>query len=139
MAGRYDTDARDAEAAEYLPLPRAAALVYARVFPQERVKDVKTLDLLGVAISARVPLYQRDMKSGAVRALKADEIARGRFARGASRLELPERPPLTFLLVARAEFAAAIEAIARDPRLAATLASTSSRPRLRAYSSARGA
>jgi hypothetical protein len=138
MAERYDTDARDAEAAEYLPLPRAAALVYARLFPQDGVKDVKTLDLLGVAISARVSLYQRDMKSSAVRALKADEIARGRFARGASRLELPDRPPLTFLLVARAEFTSALEAVVRDPLLAA-LRSTSTRPRRPGYSSARGA
>jgi hypothetical protein len=138
MAERYDTDARDAEAAEYLPLPRAAALVYARLFPQDRVKDVKTLDLLGVAISARVSLYQRDMKSSAVRALKADEIAHGRFARGASRLELPDRPPLTFLLVARAEFYSALEAVVRDPLLA-TLRSTSTRPRPPGYSSARGA
>ena len=135
MAARYDTDARDAEAAEYLPLPRAAALVYARLFPQARVKDVKTLDLLGVAISAHIALYQREMRSGSVRALEADRIARGRFARGASRLELPGGEPLTFLLVSRAEFYRTIDAIARDPLLVATL----SRPRRPAYSSARGA
>ena len=135
MAERYDTDARDAEAAEYLPLPRAAALVYSRLLPQASVKDVKTLDLLAVAISARIPLYQRNMKSGAVRALEADEVARGRFARGASRLELPNGVSLTFLLVSRAEFYRVIDAIARDPLLAATLI----RPRRPAYSSARGA
>ena len=98
MVERYDS-VRDAEAAEYLPLARAAALVHARLFPQESAKDVKTLDLLGLAISALIPLYQRDMKSGAVRALDGADIARGRFTRGASRLEIAGRAPLRFLLV----------------------------------------
>jgi hypothetical protein len=120
MAERYDT-ARDAEAADYVPLARAAALVYARLFPQERVKDVKTLDLLGLAISALIPLSQRDMKSGVVSALEAATIERGRFTRGASRLELAGRPPVRFLLVSRGDLYAAIGRIAADPRLRALL------------------
>lgn len=120
MAERYDT-ARDADAAEYLPLARAAALVHARLFPQESVKDVKTLDLLGLAISALIPLYQRDMKSGMVGVLEAGDIARGRFTRGASRLELAGRPPLRFLLVSRRELYPAIERVAADSRLRALL------------------
>ena len=100
MVERYDS-VRDAEAAEYLPLARAAALVHARLFPQESAKDVKTLDLLGLAISALIPLYQRDMKSGAVRSLDGADIARGRFTRGASRLEIAGRAPVRFLLVSR--------------------------------------
>ena len=108
-------DARDAEAAEYLPLPRAAALVYGRLFPGDRVKDIKTLDLVGLAISALIPLYQRDMKTGATTALDPAAIARGRFTRGAARLEFADRPPLGFLLVSRRELYPAIETIARDP------------------------
>jgi hypothetical protein len=129
MAERYDS-VRDAEAAEYLPLARAAALVHARLFPQESAKDVKTLDLLGLAISALIPLYQRDMKSGAVRALEAADIARGRFSRGASRLEIAGRAPLGFLLVSCRELYPAIERIAKDARLH-TLVATSGcrRPR----------
>lgn len=115
MAARYDADARDVEAAEYLPLARAAALVHARLFPPEAAKDMKTLDLLGLAISAVTPLYTRDMKTGAVRPLDAADLARGRFTRGATRLEFADRSPLRFLLVSRRELYPAIEAIAKDP------------------------
>jgi hypothetical protein len=126
MAERYDS-VRDAEAAEYLPLARAAALVHARLFPQESAKDVKTLDLLGLAISALIPLYQRDMKSGAVRALEGADIARGRFSRGASRLEIAGRAPLRFLLVSCRELYPAIERITKDARLHALVAGAAAR------------
>ena len=126
MAERYDS-VRDAEAAEYLPLPRAAALVHARLFPRESTKDVKTLDLLGLAISALIPLYQRDMKSGAVRALEGGDIARGRFTRGASRLEIAGRAPLRFLLVSCRELYPAIERITKDARLHALVAGAAAR------------
>jgi hypothetical protein len=126
MAERYDS-VRDAEAAEYLPLARAAALVHARLFPQESAKDVKTLDLLGLAISALIPLYQRDMKSGAVRALEAADVARGRFSRGASRLEIAGRAPLRFLLVSCRELYPAIERLTKDARLHALVAGAAAR------------
>lgn len=126
MAERYDS-VRDAEAAEYLPLARAAALVHARLFPRESAKDVKTLDLLGLAISALIPLYQRDMKSGAVRALEGADIARGRFTRGASRLEIAGRAPLRFLLVSCRELYPAIERITKDARLHALVAGAADR------------
>lgn len=126
MAERYDR-VRDAEAAEYLPLARAAALVHARLFPQESAKDVKTLDLLGLAISALIPLYRRDMKSGAVSALEGADIARGRFTRGATRLEFTGGAPLRFLLVSRRELYPAIERIAKDARLHALVAGAANR------------
>jgi hypothetical protein len=126
MVERYDS-VRDAEAAEYLPLARAAALVHARLFPQESAKDVKTLDLLGLAISALIPLYQRDMKSGAVRSLDGADIARGRFTRGASRLEIAGRAPLRFLLVSCRELYPAIERITKDARLHALVARSTDR------------
>jgi hypothetical protein len=138
MAERYDS-VRDAEAAEYLPLARAAALVHARLFPQESAKDVKTLDLLGLAISALIPLYQRDMKSGAVRALEGADIARGRFSRGASRLEIAGRAPLRFLLVSCRELYPAIERIAKDARLHALVATSGCRRPRPGRSSAPGA
>ena len=103
--------------AEYLPLARAAALVYARLFPTERVKDAKMLDLLAVAISARVPLCQQEVENGPLRKVPEADIERGRFTRGAARLEIPDRPPLRFLLVPRAALFAAMDAIARDPAL----------------------
>ena len=102
-------------AADFIPLARAAALVHDRLFPGHGVKDAKTLDVIALALSALIPLYQGDMEKGALSALEGGEIARGRFARGATRLEFPDRPPLRFLLVSRRELYPAIETIAKDP------------------------
>jgi hypothetical protein len=102
-------------AGEFIPLARAAALLHERLFPGCGVKDAKALDVLALALSALVPLYQGDVEDGAPRALEAATIARGRFTRGAARLEFPDRPPLRFLLVSRRELYPAIEAIASDP------------------------
>ncbi|MGH8732842.1 MAG: hypothetical protein ACREVB_04085 [Burkholderiales bacterium] len=102
-------------AAEFIPLARAAALLHERLAQDHGVKDAKTLDLIALALSAHIPLYQGDVENGALRALAATEIAGGRFTRGAARLEFPDRAPLRFLLVSRRELYAAIEAILRDP------------------------
>jgi hypothetical protein len=103
------------EDADFIPLARAAALVHGRLFPRESVMDAKTLDLLAVGISALIPLYQRDMESGALSAIEESDLARGRFTRGAARLELAGRAPLRFLLVSRRGLYPAIDTIARDP------------------------
>jgi hypothetical protein len=106
-----------AEAGELVPLARAAALAYGRLFPGESVKDAKTLDLIAVAISALVPLYQQENEKSTPRRVAEADLARGRFCRGAARLEFPDRPPLRFLVVPRAALYAAMETIARDPIL----------------------
>ncbi|HZO01316.1 MAG TPA: hypothetical protein VFB93_08965 [Burkholderiales bacterium] len=139
MAERQDP-ARDAEAAEYLPLARAAALAHDRLFPGQRVKDAKTLDLFALALSMVVPLYQRDMKTGALHALTQEEIGAGRFTRGATRLEFADRPTLRFLVVSRRELYPAIETIAKDPTCPILrLSRPQSHPRPPAYSSGKGA
>src|SRR5262245_56397102 len=104
-----------AEAAEYIPLARAAALVYGRLFPGDRVKDAKTLDLLAVAISARVPLYRQEDERSPLQVVDESDIARGRFTRGATRLEFPDRMPLRSLLVGGPELFPAIDATLKDP------------------------
>ena len=125
-----------AEAADYIPLARAAALLHGRLFPGQKVKDAKTLDLLALALSTRVPLYQRDMKTDALRALGEDDLMNGRFTRGATRLEFADRPTLRFLQVPRSELGPAIEAIAKDPTCPIWKLSRRPPP---AYSSATGA
>jgi hypothetical protein len=102
----------------YIPLARAAALAHERLFPGEPVKEAKALDLLALALSTLLPLYQRDMETGALRALGEDELACGRFARGATTLEFSHRPPLRFLVVPRAALPSAIEALVRESPLA---------------------
>jgi hypothetical protein len=102
-------------AAEFIPLARAAALAHDRLFPGHGVKDAKTLDVIALALSALIPFYQGDVEKAAPEPLDAREIARGRFTRGATRLEFPDRAPLRFLMVARRELAPAIDALAKDP------------------------
>jgi hypothetical protein len=102
-------------AAEFIPLARAAALAHDRLFPGHGVKDAKTLDVIALALSALVPLYQGNVENGMLAALDAGEIARGRFTRGATRLEFPDREPLRFLLVSRQDLYPAIDALAKDP------------------------
>ena len=118
-----------AEELDLVPLARAAALAHNRVFPGESVRDMKRLDLLALALSTLLPLYQRENEKDAPRALDKTEIGAGRFTRGATRLERPDRPPLRFLMVSRSDLSAALEAIVKDPAvqaLAARRASSSS-------------
>ena len=102
------------EEPDLIPLARAAALAHNRVFPGESVRDMKTLDLLALTLSTLVPLYQRENEKLPPRRLDKDEIAAGRFTRGATRLEYPSRPPLRFLMVGRRDLSAALEALAKD-------------------------
>src|SRR5690349_5258904 len=111
-------------ATDYIPLARAAALAHDRLFPEHPTKDAKTLDVLALALSALMPLYQRDMQTGALRPVGEQELSRGRFTRGATRLELANREPLRFLVVSRAELAAAIDRLARDSLAAARVSLT---------------
>lgn len=99
---------------EFIPLARAAAMAHERLFPDRPTKDSKLLDLLALALSDLVPLYQRDMESGALRALEEAEIASGRFTRGATTLEYRNRPPLRFLVVSLSELDAALPKLAQE-------------------------
>ncbi|HYR35973.1 MAG TPA: hypothetical protein VEQ87_16900, partial [Burkholderiales bacterium] len=72
---------------DFIPLARAAALAHERLFPEQPSKDFKTLDVIALALSSLMPLYQRDMESGALRAVEEAELAAGRFTRGATTLE----------------------------------------------------
>ena len=123
---------------DFIPLARAAALAHARVFPGESARDMKTLDVLALALSTLVPLYQRESEKEAPRALDKATIAAGRFTRGAMRLEFAGRPPLRFLVVARRDLSAALEALAKDAAATYRI-STLIRPRPQpAHSSPRG-
>ena len=103
-----------ADELDLIPLARAAALAHNRVFPGESVRDMKTLDLLALTLSTLLPLYQREGEKDVPRAVDKATIAAGRFTRGATRLELPERPPLRFLMVSRRDLSPALEALAKD-------------------------
>ena len=103
----------DAAIADFLPLARAAALAHERLFPDQPTKDAKTLDVIALALSTLIAVYQRE-ESGALRLVSEPELAVGRFTRGAMRLEIAGRPPLRFLAVSRSALYAAIEKLPQD-------------------------
>ena len=109
---------------EFLPLARAAALVHDQLFP-EQVKESKALDIIGLALSALITLYHRDAESGMLRTLSENEMAAGRFARGATTLEFTNRAPLRFLVVSRVQLYEAIERLREDTLIAGRLSLTS--------------
>ena len=110
---------------EFLPLARAAALAHDRLFPDQAVKESKALDIIALALSVLVPLYQRDAQSGCLRALTDGEVATGRFTRGATTLEFPNRPPLRSLVVSREQLYAAIKTLREDALIAGRMSLTS--------------
>ena len=77
----------DAAIMEYLPLARAAALAHDRLFPDQTTKDAKTLDVIALALSTLISIYERE-ESGALRLVTESELGAGRFTRGAMRLEM---------------------------------------------------
>jgi hypothetical protein len=109
---------------EFIPLARAAAMAHERLFPGQPSKDSKTLDLIALALSELLPLYQRDMGTGALRALSQAEVAAGRFTRGATTMEIAGRPALRYLVVSREQALGAAETLARDPVRAARVSLT---------------
>lgn len=111
---RYDA-AQDPGATQFIPVARAAALLHNRLFPGQSAKEAETLDTLALALSAAVPMYLRDPDTGAMRAVDKAVIARGRFTRGATRLEFDEGAPLRFLLVSQRELEPALQSLAADP------------------------
>jgi len=111
---RYDP-ARDPAATDFIPVARAAALLHDRVFPGCAVKEAHTLDMLAMALGGVITMYLRDPDTGAMRTLDKGVIARGRFTRGATRLDFGDGHPLRFLLVSRKELLPAIEALAANP------------------------
>jgi len=116
MAERHAS--ADSATPDFLPLARAAALAHGRLFPDQPVREAKALDIIALALSALVPLFQRDMESGALRALSESEMTTGRFTRGATTLEFANRPPLRSLVVSRVQLYEAIETLREDATIA---------------------
>ena len=114
-AGAFHNRSVMADELDLIPLARAAALAHNRMYPGESVRDMKTLDLLALALSTLLPLYQRENEKDVPRRLDAEEVATGRFTRGATRLERANRPALRFLMVARGDLPAALQAMVTLP------------------------
>src|SRR5437016_4902583 len=109
---------------DFIPLARAAAMVHERLFPEHPTKEAKTLDVIALALSTLLPLYRRDMESGALHAIPEADVAAGRFTRGATTLEIPHRQPLRFLVVSREALDRAARTLVRDSLAAARVSLT---------------
>ena len=109
---------------DFVPLARAAVLAHGELFPDHAVMESKALDIIALALSALLALYQRDAESGRLRPLSEDEVAAGRFTRGATTLEFANRPPLGSLVVSLKELRAAIETLREDALIAGRLSLT---------------
>jgi hypothetical protein len=80
---------------EFLPLPMAAAITYFRVVEHDEREPSSEglLDAVASAISVWVPIYG-SRKAGEPRArLSDDEVSRGMFSNGASRLRFRDGIP----------------------------------------------
>ena len=66
--------------APFIPLWEAAAVAFERLFPQEDERDARLLDVIALALSALIPIYTRNIESGALRELTDAEMEDGRHA-----------------------------------------------------------
>ena len=80
---------------EFLPLPMAAAITYFRVVEHDEREpsSESLLDAVASAISVWVPIYG-SRKAGEARVrLSDDDVSRGKFSNGASRLRFRDGTP----------------------------------------------
>jgi hypothetical protein len=92
-----------------IPLFAAAVIAYERVFSTRRnqhvTPSVDELDLVGLALSSRLPLYGVRAAGRAPARISEEELMEGMFWGGAMRLELGRgRAAITQLVVRKAEF-----------------------------------
>jgi hypothetical protein len=104
--------------AQLVPLSSAAATAYRALVARPPSDTMPlpdgVLDVAAIALAACMPIYGARLPDEPVRRLSDAELAGGRFARGAARLDFAGRmPPFTRLAVAQAELT---EAIARLKR-----------------------
>lgn len=94
---------------EFIPLPDAASLAFQRLAsdPRKRARHAEgVLDVAAIALAACIPIYAL---GGAPRRLSEDEVWRGSFCRGASRLVFrDEAAPVEGLAVRSDDLEAAI-------------------------------
>jgi hypothetical protein len=74
----------------YISMWRAAAVAFERLFPEQPEKDARLLDVIALALSALMPIYKREMQSGALRELTEAEVIAGDLACEALLVSLPE-------------------------------------------------
>ncbi|HVL35640.1 MAG TPA: hypothetical protein VM489_08230 [Burkholderiales bacterium] len=101
---------------EFVPLAMAAAVAYVRVVgPEERARPTAgLLDVVASALSVWVPIFGSRVPAAPRLRLADEEVARGRFCDGATRLCFRDgRPPVGNLAILHGDLDAGIRRLKR--------------------------
>jgi hypothetical protein len=93
LDGRQDSN--------FIVLSQAVARAHRRLFPEEPHQDLRTLQVLALALTELVPLYWRDPRTGERHQLTEPELAAARFT----------RPVMELLSVPKLRFEAALDTL----------------------------
>lgn len=97
----------------FIPLPEAAASAFQRLASDPRrglPHAERVLDVSAIALAACIPVYGAGSAEEPLRRLTDDELARGTFCDGATRLAFPDgAPPLEGLAVLAQDLRHAVE------------------------------
>jgi hypothetical protein len=70
----------------FLALSKAVARVHSRLYPEEPYKDLRTLQVIALALTELVPLYWSDARTGERHQLTEIELAAAQFTRAVMEL-----------------------------------------------------
>ena len=65
----------------FIELSRAVARAHARLFPDEPYKDLRTLQVIALALTDLLPMFWRDARTGERHQLTEPELAAAQFTR----------------------------------------------------------
>jgi hypothetical protein len=72
----------------FIPLSKAVAQAHSRLFPEEPYKDLRTLQVIALALTELIPMYWRDARTGEEHQLTEPELACAQFTRAVMELLL---------------------------------------------------
>lgn len=78
----------------FIPLSKAVAQAHSRLLPDEPYKDLRTLQVIALALTELIPMYWRDARTGERHQLTEPELAAAQFTRAV--MELLSVPKLRF-------------------------------------------
>ena len=85
----------------FITLSKAVAQAHSRLFPDEPEKEMRTLQVIALALTDLIPMYWRDARTGEAHQLTEPELAAAQFTRTVMEL----------LLVPKRRFEAALDTL----------------------------
>ena len=65
----------------FISLSKAVAQAHSRLFPNEPYKDLRTLQVIALALTDLIPMYWRDARTGEQHQLTEPELAAAQFTK----------------------------------------------------------